>query len=106
MFSSLHARMMRTAISPRLATRIFSNMQIGRQQPGPWRMGAESPLIWPQFEQRLAEFHRFGIFDHDLGNDALGLSFDFVHDLHGFDNADNRFRVNFSPNFDVRGGFR
>src|ERR1700761_2492362 len=46
--SSLQARRMRSAISPRFAIRIFSNMA-----PGPARLLDD--------HQRFAEFHRLGV---------------------------------------------
>src|SRR6185503_12568568 len=57
-------------------------------------------------EQRLAELHGFGVFQQDLCHDPFGLSLDFVHHLHRFDDADDRLRVDFGANIDVRGRFR
>src|SRR5580700_9332668 len=78
MFNSLQARMMRTAISPRLATRIFSNMILEAR-----------PSSGPDAEHGLAKFDGFGVFDEDMRNYALGLRFDLVHHFHGFDQADD-----------------
>src|SRR5438876_4058890 len=107
MFSSLQARMMRTAISPRFDTRIFSNISVidavrwRTRQPG---SGARSG--WPNLEQGLAEFDGFGVFNQDLREHALGLGFDFVHDLHGLDDANNALRVHVRADLDIGGGFR
>src|SRR5438067_7894187 len=89
MFNSLQARMIRTAISPRLATRIFSNMRSSR----------------PELKESLTEFDRFGVFDHDLGNHAFGFGFNLIHDFHRFDNANNGFRVHLSPYLNIRSRF-
>src|ERR1700733_13053713 len=67
---SLQAQITRTAISPRLAIRIFWNILA--------RTNGEqglSVLYWPSV------FHELG--DNGSGN----FRFDFVHELHGFDNA-------------------
>src|SRR3569832_2329439 len=88
MFNSLHARMTRTAISPRLATRTFSNMLGGAN-----------------LEQGLTEFDRLGVLDEDGGDHAASFGLDLVHDLHRLDDADNGVRVNFRADFDVIGGF-
>src|SRR5690348_14519194 len=94
MLSSLHARMMRTAISPRLATNTFSNMGkvVGK------------PSGRPDLEQRLAELNGFAVFNKDLGDHTPNLGFDFVHHLHGFNDADHGFRPHFSSNIYIRGG--
>src|SRR5580658_3357602 len=91
MFNSLQARMMRTAISPRLATRIFSNMvQVEARPSG-----------GPDAEKGLAKFDWFGVFDEDMGHDAFNLGLDLVHHFHGFDQADDRFGSHFGPDFHV-----
>jgi len=60
----------------------------------------------PHFEQRLAEFHRFGVFHQNLRDNAFDFSFDFIHHFHRFDDAYNGFKVNFSANFNVARGLR
>src|ERR1700722_2276003 len=87
--------MMRTAISPRLATRIFSNMI---------QMGL--PSGWADAEKRLAKFDGFGVFDQNMGDDAFDLGLDLVHHLHGFDQADDGLRRYFRPDFHVIGCVR
>src|ERR1700743_2869367 len=62
---SLQARLMRSAISPRLAMRIFSNMS-----------GAD--------EQCLAELDRRAVGDADLQHGAAARRGDGVHGLHRF----------------------
>src|SRR5436190_15159809 len=74
-FSSLQALIMRTAISPRLATRSFSNIAASGRA---------------QFEEWLAELDRFGILHQDLCDEAFGFGLDLVHHLHRFDDADDR----------------
>src|SRR5437879_11494491 len=66
---SRQARWMRSAISPRLAIRIFSNM-LGEDEEG-------LPVL-----HRLAVFHKHRL-DH-----AGGVGLDLVHQLHRLDDAD------------------
>src|SRR5690606_1970472 len=66
--SSRQARWIRSAISPRLAIRIFSNMSFDH-------------------EQRLAELHRRPVLDQDLADRAGGVGLDLVHQLHRLDDA-------------------
>src|SRR3954468_25084638 len=63
---SRHARCTRSAISPRLAMRIFSNKQ----------------------KQRLPVLDRLTVLDQDLLDHAVGVRLDLVQELHRFDNAD------------------
>src|SRR5437762_9465230 len=71
--SSLHARSTRSAISPRLAIRILSNIA------GP------SPLFLFDDHQRLAEFHRLAVLEQDLRHGACTRRRDLVHGLHRLD---------------------
>src|SRR6185369_1010696 len=103
MLSSLHARMMRTAISPRLATRIFSNIQSRKREVR--AVEPRDPSTGPKFEQRLAKLHWFGIFDHDLGDYSLGLGLYLIHHLHRLDDANHRLRTHFGPHLNIRGRF-
>src|SRR6266508_2803170 len=99
--------MMRTAISPRFATRTFSNMKIGLSLysvlfplTGPkWR------LAGPNLKQRLSELHGFGVVEHHLGDYSFSLRFNLVHDLHRLDDANHRLWMHLSSYFDVRRGF-
>src|SRR6056297_3750510 len=62
------ARMTRSAISPRLAIRIFSNMRALLDD-----------------HQRRAEFHRCPVFDEHPLDDTAGPRVDVVHRLHRLD---------------------
>src|SRR5574338_787793 len=68
--SSRQARSTRSAISPRLAMRIFSNMTGSADD-----------------EQRLAVFDRLAVLDHDGLDHAADVGLDLVHQLHRFDDA-------------------
>src|SRR5438477_636039 len=71
--SSRHARITRSAISPRLAIRIFLNTC--------------STLL--DLEQRLSVLDRRAVLDETLQHHAVDLRLDLVHQLHGFDDADD-----------------
>src|ERR1051326_9027369 len=74
--SSLHARAIRTAISPRLAIRIFWNTQ-SPQWPDPLlRLGLDRL----QEHQHLLKLDPFSILDQDLGDASTVLGGDLVHD--------------------------
>src|SRR5215208_510662 len=75
--SSLQARMTRRAISPRLAMRTFLNMGTPRRA-----------LARDDAEERLAELHGRGVLDEDLGDGAVHLALDLVHQLHRLDDAE------------------
>ena len=55
-------------------------------------------------EEWFTEFNRFSRFGKDFGDGAREFGFDFVHDLHGFDDADDRLGVDDRTDIDVRGG--
>src|SRR3982750_3426866 len=99
MLSSLQARMIRTAISPRLATRTFSNIRVFRVD-----LRLNGGLSRPELEEGLAKFDGLGVFEQDLGNNAFGLRLNLVHHLHGFDNAHHGVRVHLGANFHVGSG--
>src|SRR5205823_1538385 len=108
MFSSLQARMMRTAISPRFAIRIFSNMWpicFGRRGKGGgrWFPALRQRSSWSNLEQGLTELNRLGVFDQDLSHYAFSFGLDFVHDLHRLDDAHDCFQVYLGADFDIRG---
>src|ERR1044071_9575049 len=67
---SRQARWMRSAISPRLAIRTFSNT-----------------MIVPLFDdhQDVAVFHRLLVFDHDLAHVSVARRLDLVERLHCLD---------------------
>src|ERR1700722_7135651 len=71
--NSLQALMTRTAISPRLAMRIFLNRTDGKQS---------LPVLY-----RLAVHH--GLVFHNAGGFGLNL----IHQLHGFDDAKHLSRL-------------
>src|SRR5574341_1658901 len=75
--SSRHARITRRAISPRLAMRTFLNME-----------ALPRGLARNDAEERLAELHRGGVLDEDLGDRAVDLALDLVHQLHRLDDAE------------------
>src|SRR5713226_3648477 len=68
--NSLQAQMMRNAISPRLAMRIFLK-------------GADG-------KQRLPVLDRLAIGNQFAHHHSRHLGLDFVHELHRFDNTENR----------------
>src|SRR5271167_4252946 len=76
--SSLQAQMTRSAISPRLATRIFWNMA-GRRLPLP----AGTDAV-----EGLAVLDRLPVLDKDANQFAAFVRLDFVHELHGFDDTE------------------
>src|SRR5262245_20329048 len=98
MFNSLQARIIRTAISPRLATSIFSNM----------RRGSVSPecLERPDLKDGLPKLNWLGVIDKDVRNYPSDLCFYLIHDLHRFDNAHDCIGINLTPHFHVIRRFR
>src|SRR5438874_11139084 len=75
--SSRAARMMRSAISARLAMRILWNIAI--RPP--------APLHRFESEERLAVFDGAAVLDHDFEQPPRLLGLDLVHQLHRLDNA-------------------
>src|SRR4051794_40369615 len=73
--SSRQVRRMRSAISPRLAIRIFLI----------WCMPRCARLF--DDEERLVELHRLAVLDQDLGDHAVPVGLDLVQHLHRFDDA-------------------
>src|SRR5439155_260023 len=73
---SCRARMTRTAISPRFATRTRSNTV---------ERNARDRL---ELEQELAELDRLCVVDVDRANDPLALGLDLVHQLHRLEDAE------------------
>src|SRR6185436_3609055 len=74
--SSCSARMMRTAISPRFATRTRLK---SIQWPSEHRL---------EVEERLAELDRLAVLDVDLLDHALDVGLDLVHQLHRLEDAE------------------
>src|ERR1700733_1790344 len=89
---SLQAQMTRTAISPRLAMRIFWNMSVWENSRSTRANG----------EQSLAVLHWPAAL-HQLGHDGSGnLRFYFVHQLHRFDNTEHLSRLHRVAHLDER----
>src|SRR5437588_7746992 len=73
--SSCSARITRTAISPRLATRT--------------RLNIERPAVQRfELEQELAVFDRLPVVRVNLAHDRLALGLDLVHQLHRLEDAE------------------
>src|ERR1700758_517713 len=79
--SSLQARSTRSAISPRLAMRILSNIRVRPGFAGRARKSLDH-------HQRLAEFHRLAILDQDFADRAGTRRGDLVEGLHRLDQED------------------
>src|SRR6266581_3522115 len=77
--SSRQAQMMRRAISPRLAIRIFLNME--------WEGARSCRRALPDFEQRLPVLHRLAVQNQRLEDFAVAVRLDLVHQLHRLDDA-------------------
>src|SRR3954465_6305674 len=75
--SSCSARITRTAISPRLATRTRSNT-LERRRAGE-RL---------EIEQHLPELDRLAVVDVDRPDDGLEVGLDLVHALHRLEDAE------------------
>src|SRR5262245_8591011 len=89
---SRHARITRSAISPRLAINTFLN--IGRSS-------RRSDL-----EQRLAVLDRRAVLDEDGHDRARDVGLDLVHQLHRLDDAQHLALVDLVVHRDVVGGIR
>ena len=73
------------------------------------RLGSEYLLFESEradFEKRLAELNGLGILSKHRCDDATSFSFDFVHDLHGLNDANHGVRANFGTHIHVWSGFR
>src|SRR5690348_3143767 len=94
--SSLQARMMRRAISPRLAIRMRWKFGTARTTSvGSGRIDAE---------QGLVELDRLAVLDEDLGDGAGDAGRDVGEDLHRLDDADGRIRPDGRTDRDERRG--
>src|SRR5262245_29725929 len=86
--SSLQAQMMRSAISPRFATRIFLNIT--------------GLLARSDSEQLLPELDGIAVLDEDPDDLARLVGRYLVHQLHGFHHAEDRSLLDRVPDLDVR----
>src|SRR5215469_11227775 len=80
MSSSCRARITRTAISPRLATRTLRNTRLDSQGPAVERL---------ELEQQLAVLDGLRVGDVDPTDDRVDLRLDLVHQLHRLQDAQN-----------------
>src|SRR5690606_21671999 len=87
--SSLQARMMRSAISPRLAMSTFCIAASGSGSG--------------DAEQGLIEFHRLAVVHQDGLDDTGLVRFDVVHHLHGFNDAQHVTGLHSLANFNEGG---
>src|SRR3984957_7157891 len=111
--SSLQARSTRSAISPRLAMRILSNMG-SWMASSEWRMEEVDCLrigYWPltirplfNNHQRFAEFDRLAVFDQNLRHGAGARRRNLVHGFHGFDEQKRLSHRHLASGFDERLG--
>src|SRR6516165_4279270 len=87
--SSLQARSTRSAISPRLAIRIFSNMRLDLDlSPQAGRGGRRCfafDLASLDDQQRFAELDRLRILEQNLHDGSRARCGDLVHGLHRLD---------------------
>src|SRR3954465_6896787 len=99
--NSRHARITRSAISPRLATRMRLN--IARWTVGGGRWTARQTLLPPvDLEERLSKLHGLAIV-HEHGHDlSRYFGGQFVEDLHGFNDANRGFRSHVIADLDER----
>src|SRR5689334_14458256 len=85
--------MMRSAISPRLAMRIFLNIYLRffttkETKIHEEKLGCVSPsTLDPDGEQRLAVFHGLSILHETFDDLACGVRLDLIHQLHRFHDA-------------------
>src|SRR5580704_8154685 len=92
---SRHARITRSAISPRFAMSTFLNT---RNQDS--RSGLR------EADEALAVLDVLAVLDQDLLDAAIRLGFDLVHQLHGLDDADHLPLADRLPVVDERGRLR
>src|SRR6266581_1129413 len=96
---SRQARIMRRAISPRLAIRIFENMHCRATPASPFssrrRATQASPLQSAGFyeEEYLPKFHRCTILHQNLRDRPAAFGLDVVENLHRFDHANVGFFI-------------
>src|SRR5436853_3030752 len=91
--SAWQARSTRSAISPRLAIRILSNIVPGL-----------SPVLSLDDDERLAELDRLAVLDQDLRHGAGARRRDLVHGLHRLNDQQRLAGHHFAAEVDERGG--
>src|SRR2546428_1010161 len=94
--SSRQAQMMRRAISPRLAIRIFLNME--------WEGARSCRRALPDLEQRLPVLDRLAVRHERLEDLAVAIRFDLVHQLHRLDDAQHLTLLHTLRDLDERTG--
>src|SRR2546426_12006872 len=94
--SSRQAQMMRRAISPRLAIRIFLNME--------WEGARSCRRALPDLEQRLPVLHRLAVRHERLEDLAVAIRLDLVHQLHRLDDAQHLALLHTIGDLDERTG--
>src|SRR3989449_2172196 len=94
--SSRQAQMMRRAISPRLAIRIFLNME--------WEGARSCRRALPDLEQRLPVLDRLAVRHERLEDLAVAIRLDLVHQLHRLDDAQHLTLLHTLRDFDERTG--
>src|ERR1043165_8621685 len=111
---SLQVQMMRHAISPRFAIRIFLNLRGLNAISNPatkkhkrhklnYRLlCASCALLWLNSKKRLAVFYRLAILDINLDYFTTRLSLNLVHEFHGFDDAHHRLRFDVAADLHKR----
>src|ERR1700734_3423375 len=105
--SSLQAQITRRAISPRLAMSSLRN--IGSIQ-GPCirtvvvTFTTQKELTQPEREEWLAVLHWLTVGDQTLANLPGRIGFDLVHQLHGFDDAQDLTVLDLVPDLDKSSG--
>src|SRR5918996_2082161 len=110
---SLHVQIMRQAISPRLAIRIFLNLRMlkaisylpqivcrkkaQKAQTNEFALFVRLCGLTMNSEKRLAVLNRLAVFDINLYYFTRRLRLDLVHQFHRLNDAHNRVRVNMTP---------
>src|SRR6185369_17442899 len=109
---SLQVQMMRHAISPRFAIRIFLNLRglkairnlPQKSTKAPERFVPLLPFcgLTLDTEKRLPVLDGLTIFDVNLNYFPSGFRLNLIHELHGFDDAYHRLRLNTAANLHKR----
>src|SRR5436190_8235350 len=103
--SSRHAKMMRSATSPRFAIKIFLNIEIASSEPPVChRLLATGCWLLPRSyrKQPFSVLNRLSALDIDVDDFAVVLGIDLVHQLHGFDDAEHLALLHLAADLDER----